>query len=156
LSFHLFSIHMDGYRLVMGCGQRQIGNGAVTGLTVHRACVSARLGRVRGHGLATNIGRHCPAWLHYGSVVLLLVANTINIAAHLTAMGAAVNLVIVIVDVLPSRSMNRASTCPRFVVLGHDHAIEQSSDSAGKRGYGDRVVERVIQPVRKGQYRRDA
>jgi NRAMP (natural resistance-associated macrophage protein)-like metal ion transporter len=56
--------------------------------------VSARLGRVSGHGLATNIRRHYPAWLLYGSVVLLLVANTINIAADLTAMGAAVNLVI--------------------------------------------------------------
>jgi NRAMP (natural resistance-associated macrophage protein)-like metal ion transporter len=56
--------------------------------------VSARLGRVSGHGLATNIRRHYPAWLLYGCVVLLLVANTINIAADLTAMGAAVNLVI--------------------------------------------------------------
>ncbi len=56
--------------------------------------VSARLGRVSGHGLATNIRRHYPAWLLYGSVFLLLVANTINIAADLTAMGAAVNLVI--------------------------------------------------------------
>jgi len=56
--------------------------------------VSARLGRVSGHGLATNIRRHYPAWLLYGCVVLLLIANTINIAANLTAMGAAVNLVI--------------------------------------------------------------
>ena len=56
--------------------------------------VSARLGRVSGHGLATNIRRHYPASLLYGSVVLLLVANTINIAADLTAMGAAVTLVI--------------------------------------------------------------
>ncbi|MDB5832521.1 MAG: iron transporter [Caballeronia sp.] len=56
--------------------------------------ISARLGRVSGHGLATNIRRYYPAWLLYGSVVLLLVANTINIAADLTAMGAAVNLVV--------------------------------------------------------------
>ncbi|MFM0732731.1 divalent metal cation transporter [Paraburkholderia sediminicola] len=56
--------------------------------------VSARLGRVSGHGLATNIRRHYPAWLLYSSVVLLLVANTINIAADLTAMGAAINLVL--------------------------------------------------------------
>ncbi len=55
--------------------------------------ISARLGRVSGHGLATNIRRHYPAWLLYGSVFLLLIANTINIAADLTAMGAAVNLV---------------------------------------------------------------
>ncbi|PMS33804.1 NRAMP family divalent metal transporter [Paraburkholderia rhynchosiae] len=56
--------------------------------------VSARLGRVSGHGLATNIRRHYPPWLLYGSVLLLLVANTINIAADLTAMGAAVNLIV--------------------------------------------------------------
>src|SRR5471030_1496995 len=56
--------------------------------------VSAQIGRVSGHGLATNIRRHYPAWLLYSSVVLLLVANTINIAADLTAMGAAVNLVV--------------------------------------------------------------
>jgi len=56
--------------------------------------ISARLGRVSGHGLATNIRRHYPAWLLYGSVLLLLAANTINIAADLSAMGAALNLVV--------------------------------------------------------------
>lgn len=56
--------------------------------------ISARIGRVSGHGLATNIRRYYPAWLLYGTVMLLLVANTINIAADLSAMGAAVNLVI--------------------------------------------------------------
>ncbi|MEZ0606026.1 NRAMP family divalent metal transporter [Paraburkholderia sp. IW21] len=55
--------------------------------------ISARIGRVSGHGLATNIRHHYPVSLLYGAVVLLLVANTINIAADLTAMGAAVNLV---------------------------------------------------------------
>lgn len=48
---------------------------------------SARLGRVSRHGLATNIRRYYPAWLPYGSVVLLLITNTINIAPDLTAMG---------------------------------------------------------------------
>jgi NRAMP (natural resistance-associated macrophage protein)-like metal ion transporter len=56
--------------------------------------ISARLGRVSGRGLATNIRRHYPASLLYGCVLLLLVANTINIAADLTAMGASVNLVV--------------------------------------------------------------
>ncbi|SAL38191.1 iron transporter [Caballeronia udeis] len=37
--------------------------------------ISARLGRVSGHGLATNIRRYYPAWLLYGSVVLLLVQH---------------------------------------------------------------------------------
>ena len=56
--------------------------------------VSARIGRVSGHGLATNIRRHYPAWLLYGVVSLLLIANTINIAADISAMGEALKLII--------------------------------------------------------------
>ena len=56
--------------------------------------VSARIGRVTGHGLAANIRQHYPAWLLYAVVGLLLVANTINIAADLGAMAAALQLLI--------------------------------------------------------------
>jgi NRAMP (natural resistance-associated macrophage protein)-like metal ion transporter len=56
--------------------------------------VSARIGRVSGHGLATNIRRHYPAWLLYCVVALLLIANTINIAADISAMGEALKLII--------------------------------------------------------------
>ena len=56
--------------------------------------VSARIGRVSGHGLATNIRRHYPAWLLYSVVGLLLTANTINIAADISAMGEALKLII--------------------------------------------------------------
>lgn len=56
--------------------------------------VSARIGRVTGHGLATNIRRHYPRWLLYAIVGLLLVANTINIGADLAAMGDATQLVL--------------------------------------------------------------
>src|SRR6202158_2450198 len=56
--------------------------------------VSARIGRVTGHGLATNIRRHYPAWLLYLIVGLLLIAHTINIAADVAAMGDALKLVI--------------------------------------------------------------
>lgn len=56
--------------------------------------VSARIGRVSGHGLATNIRLHYPAWLLYGVVSLLLIANTINIAADVAAMGQALTLII--------------------------------------------------------------
>ncbi len=55
--------------------------------------VSARIGRVTGHGLATNIRRHYPGWLLYAIVGLLLLANTINIAADVAAMGDALKLV---------------------------------------------------------------
>jgi len=51
--------------------------------------VSARIGRVTGHGLATNMRRHYPRSLLYLLVGLLGVANTINIAADLAAMGDA-------------------------------------------------------------------
>ena len=56
--------------------------------------VSARIGRVTGDGLAANIRRYYPPWLLYGIVTLLLVANTINIAADIGAMGAALKLLI--------------------------------------------------------------
>lgn len=56
--------------------------------------VSARIGRVSGYGLAGNIRRHYPKWVLYGLVSLLLVANTINIGADLSAMGDATALLI--------------------------------------------------------------
>jgi len=56
--------------------------------------VSARIARVTGQGLAANIRQHYPPWLLYGIVGLLLVANTVNIAADIGAMGAALTLLI--------------------------------------------------------------
>jgi NRAMP (natural resistance-associated macrophage protein)-like metal ion transporter len=55
--------------------------------------VSARIGRVTGRGLAANIRRAYSPWLLYSIVILLLVANVINIAADIAAMGAALRLV---------------------------------------------------------------
>lgn len=56
--------------------------------------ISARMGRVTARGLATNLRRHYPAHILYGAVMVLLIANTINIAADLAAMGAAARLVL--------------------------------------------------------------
>jgi NRAMP (natural resistance-associated macrophage protein)-like metal ion transporter len=56
--------------------------------------VSAHIGQVTGHGLATNIRRHYPTWLLYTIVGLLLVANTINIAADIAAMADATHLLL--------------------------------------------------------------
>lgn len=56
--------------------------------------ISAKIGRVSGRGLATNIRHHYPASLLYGIVSLLLIANTINIAADVAAMGDALTLLI--------------------------------------------------------------
>jgi NRAMP (natural resistance-associated macrophage protein)-like metal ion transporter len=56
--------------------------------------VSARIGRVTGHGLAANIRAHYPRPLLYVIVFLLLVGNVINIGADIGAMGAALKLLI--------------------------------------------------------------
>jgi Mn2+/Fe2+ NRAMP family transporter len=49
--------------------------------------ICARIGRVTGHGLAFNLKQAFPAWIVYVSVVLLLIANVLNIAADVAAMG---------------------------------------------------------------------
>ena len=56
--------------------------------------VCARIGRVTGHGIAGNLQRHHSRALGLPLVLLLLVANTVNIGADLGAMGAAVRLLI--------------------------------------------------------------
>jgi len=56
--------------------------------------ISARIGRVTGHGIAGNIRRHYPAWLLRAIVALLLVANIINLGADLGAMGEALRLLV--------------------------------------------------------------
>jgi NRAMP (natural resistance-associated macrophage protein)-like metal ion transporter len=56
--------------------------------------ISARLGRITGRGIAGNIGRFYPAWMLYVIIILLLIANIINIGADIGAMGAAVNLLV--------------------------------------------------------------
>lgn len=55
--------------------------------------ISARIGRTTGHGIAGNLRRHYPASLTTSLVVLLLIANTINIGADLGAMADATALV---------------------------------------------------------------
>src|ERR1700736_4538997 len=54
--------------------------------------VSARLGCITGRGLAANVKSVFPRPVLYGIVGLLLVANTINIAADIAAMGEALRL----------------------------------------------------------------
>ena len=54
--------------------------------------LSARIGWVTGEGLAANIDKMCPRWLTTALVGLLVIANTINIAADIGAMGEAVRL----------------------------------------------------------------
>jgi len=53
----------------------------------------ARIGRVTGKGLAANIGLAFPPLVLQGVVFLLLLANTLNIAADVAAMGETAELV---------------------------------------------------------------
>jgi NRAMP (natural resistance-associated macrophage protein)-like metal ion transporter len=56
--------------------------------------ISARVGRVTGHGIAGNVCRHFPAPVLWSLLVLLFIANTINVAADLGAMADALRLLI--------------------------------------------------------------
>ncbi|HYZ71468.1 MAG TPA: divalent metal cation transporter [Chthoniobacterales bacterium] len=56
--------------------------------------ISARIGRVTGHGIAGNMRLCYPRWLVCLLVALLVFANVINLGADISAMGAAVNLII--------------------------------------------------------------
>src|SRR5487761_90341 len=56
--------------------------------------ISARLGWQTGRGLTKAIGQRFPGPVLYALVALLVGANTLNIAADLSAMGAALRLVV--------------------------------------------------------------
>ena len=56
--------------------------------------ISARIGRVTGHGIAGNVCRNFPAPAIWSLVTMLFVANTINVAADLGAMADALKLLI--------------------------------------------------------------
>ena len=65
-----------------------------TPLMIGIQMLSARIGWVTGEGLGANIAKICPRWLTLGLVGLLVVANTINIAADIGAMGEALRLLV--------------------------------------------------------------
>lgn len=56
--------------------------------------ISARIGRVTGHGIAGNLKRHYPRPVLLVIVTMLLIANTINLGADLGAMAASLQLVV--------------------------------------------------------------
>jgi Mn2+/Fe2+ NRAMP family transporter len=55
--------------------------------------ISARIGRVTGHGIV-GVCRHFPAPVMWSQVVLLFIANTFNVAADLAAMADSLKLLI--------------------------------------------------------------
>lgn len=56
--------------------------------------VAAEIGRVTGHGIAANIRLHYSRPVLWVAVLLLLVANVINLGADLNAMGASLQMLI--------------------------------------------------------------
>ncbi|MGR9180495.1 NRAMP family divalent metal transporter (plasmid) [Rhizobium leguminosarum] len=56
--------------------------------------ISAGIGAVTGQGIAQNLRRHYPPWVLRFAVLLLLIANVINLGADLGAMGAALELLV--------------------------------------------------------------
>jgi Mn2+/Fe2+ NRAMP family transporter len=65
-----------------------------TPLMIGIQMLSARIGWVTSEGLATNIDKICPRWLTLGLIGLLVIANTVNIAADVGAMAEAVKLLV--------------------------------------------------------------
>lgn len=55
--------------------------------------IGASIGRVTGKGLVANINAALPPWIIKSVVLSLLVANTLNIAADVAAMGEVAELV---------------------------------------------------------------
>jgi Mn2+/Fe2+ NRAMP family transporter len=56
--------------------------------------VSALIGRVTGRGVAANVRRYYPGWALYSIVALLAAANIFNLGADLSAMAAAMDLIL--------------------------------------------------------------
>ena len=56
--------------------------------------ISARIGRVTGHGIAGNVRRNFPAPVMWPLIILLFIANTINVAADLGAMADSLRLLV--------------------------------------------------------------
>lgn len=61
-------------------------------LMVANQMVSARIGHVTGHGLTTHIKRSFPSPVLLAIVGMLVVANTLNLAADIAAMAEALRL----------------------------------------------------------------
>jgi NRAMP (natural resistance-associated macrophage protein)-like metal ion transporter len=63
--------------------------------------ICAKVGLVTGMGLAGVLRDHYPRWLLYSAVIALVVANTINLGADLSAIAASVNLLVPALPELP-------------------------------------------------------
>ena len=64
-----------------------------TPLMIGIQMLSARIGWATGRGLASNMALLCPRWLTRSLIALLVLANTLNIAADIGAMAEAARLI---------------------------------------------------------------
>ncbi|MBZ7925821.1 divalent metal cation transporter [Ensifer adhaerens] len=76
--------------------------------------LSARIGAVPDQGLARNLRPHYPASLARVATLMLLIANAINIGAHLAAMGAALQLLAGGLQLVYAVVFGIAACCSRF------------------------------------------
>lgn len=65
-----------------------------TPLMIGIQLVSARIGWMTGQGLAANMCRILPRWIAIALIAMLVFANTLNIAADISAMGEALQLAV--------------------------------------------------------------
>ncbi len=65
-----------------------------TPLMIGIQLVSARIGWMTGQGLAANMCRILPRWIAIALITMLVFANTLNIAADISAMGEALQLAV--------------------------------------------------------------
>ena len=84
--------------------------------------MAARLGLVTGTGLGTLIRNRFPRWVLLGSVALVAIANTFNIAADLASMGASAHLVVPVPPALLTVAMGAVMLALEIYLSYHRYA----------------------------------
>ena len=84
--------------------------------------ISALIGWTTCNGLTHTVARHMPPIVVYGLVALLAIANTINIAADLAAMGEAMRLVVDGSSLVYASSFGIACLAAEVIVPYHRYA----------------------------------
>jgi NRAMP (natural resistance-associated macrophage protein)-like metal ion transporter len=83
--------------------------------------ISARIGRVTGRGLAANLRDQYGAPVCAVIIGLLLIANVVNLGADISAMGAAVHLVLGVPAPVAALTLTTLSLALQIFVPYHDY-----------------------------------
>jgi Mn2+/Fe2+ NRAMP family transporter len=106
--------------------------------------ISAGIGAVTGQGIAQNLRRHYPPWVMRFAVLLLLVANFINLGADLAAMGAALQLLVDGSSLVYAAVFGLLCACLEIFVSYRRYVTFAKWLTAGRgRAMGRRVSRRV-------------